>query len=215
MRSSGGLETAVALKLLRSDLDHADEALHRLRDEARVLGHLDHPAIVRAFDIVELSDAEGPVRFTIGTKEPSLLEIEHTGRDVCVHFWLTSTSEAHVNCQPASDDTDGPVTTFQDGITVSVSVSSQPLPAGTEEGGILTYARKDCPPPSELVFNEYGSTSFIGSVLDWVGGRRAHSFRQFPAKGSIVVAECLERGVEPGQIGGGFEEPAEVVHEGI
>ncbi len=54
MHSSGGLETAVALKLLRSDLDHADEALHRLRDEARVLGHLDHPAIVRAFDIVEL-----------------------------------------------------------------------------------------------------------------------------------------------------------------
>jgi len=203
--------TAIALAASLTSVAHAG-ALDDIHVSTQISNGL-APAL--AFDIVELSDAEGPVRFTIGTKEPSLLEIEHTGRDVCVHFWLTSTSEAHVNCQPASDDTDGPVTTFQDGITVSVSVSSQPLPAGTEEGGILTYARKDCPPPSELVFNEYGSTSFIGSVLDWVGGRRAHSFRQFPAKGSIVVAECLERGVEPGQIGGGFEEPAEVVHEGI
>ncbi len=54
MRSSGGLETAVALKVLRADIQHAADALQRLRDEARALGHLDHPAIVRAFDILEL-----------------------------------------------------------------------------------------------------------------------------------------------------------------
>jgi len=54
MRSSGGLETAVALKVLRADLQDAHDALQRLRDEARALGHLDHPAIVRAFDILEL-----------------------------------------------------------------------------------------------------------------------------------------------------------------
>lgn len=54
MRSSGGLESAVALKVLRDDIDMPSEALTRLRDEARALGHLDHPAIVRAFDILEL-----------------------------------------------------------------------------------------------------------------------------------------------------------------
>ncbi len=54
MTSSGGLSTAVALKVLRADIDDAQDALQRLRDEARALGHLDHPAIVRAFDILDL-----------------------------------------------------------------------------------------------------------------------------------------------------------------
>jgi len=54
MTSPGGLETTVALKVLRSDIDVTDDAMRRLRDEGKALGRLDHPAIVRAYDLTVL-----------------------------------------------------------------------------------------------------------------------------------------------------------------
>lgn len=54
MTSSGGLDTLVAIKVLRTDLELPEEALRRLRDEARTLARLDHPSIVRAIDVLQL-----------------------------------------------------------------------------------------------------------------------------------------------------------------
>lgn len=54
MRSPGGLQTSVAVKLLRSDLDLKGDAVLRLRDEGRLLAHLNHPAILKVFDLVTL-----------------------------------------------------------------------------------------------------------------------------------------------------------------
>ncbi len=52
----GGLESEVALKVLRSGLDPAGQAVHRLRDEARLLARLNHPTILKVFDLVVLND---------------------------------------------------------------------------------------------------------------------------------------------------------------
>ncbi|MFK7930227.1 MAG: protein kinase [Myxococcota bacterium] len=57
----GGLERRRALKLLRSDLMHVDEALSRLRDEGRMLAMLEHPAIVQVEDIVRIDGCVGLV----------------------------------------------------------------------------------------------------------------------------------------------------------
>lgn len=54
MRSPGGLESPVAVKLLRADLDLQGEAVRRLRDEGRLLARLNHPAILKVFDLVTL-----------------------------------------------------------------------------------------------------------------------------------------------------------------
>lgn len=54
MRSPGGLETPVALKILRGDLDLQDEAMRRLRDEGRMLARVTHPAVVRAHDLTRI-----------------------------------------------------------------------------------------------------------------------------------------------------------------
>jgi serine/threonine protein kinase len=54
MLSPGGLETEVALKVLRADLELGHDAVRRLRDEGRMLARLDHPAILRVFDLVAL-----------------------------------------------------------------------------------------------------------------------------------------------------------------
>jgi hypothetical protein len=54
MRSPGGLETAVAVKVLRADVDSAGDAVQRLRDEGRLLARLDHPVILRVHDLVML-----------------------------------------------------------------------------------------------------------------------------------------------------------------
>jgi hypothetical protein len=53
-RSAGGLETVVALKVLRSDLKTDDDAVLRLRDEGRVLARVSHPAVVRAHDLTRV-----------------------------------------------------------------------------------------------------------------------------------------------------------------
>ncbi|MCB9684211.1 MAG: serine/threonine protein kinase [Alphaproteobacteria bacterium] len=52
--SAGGVETAVAVKLLHAEVDPESQAVERLRDEGRILGLLDHPAILRVSDLVTL-----------------------------------------------------------------------------------------------------------------------------------------------------------------
>ena len=47
----GGLAKRMAVKVLKPDLDHGDEAVMRLRDEGRMLATLNHPAILRAHDL--------------------------------------------------------------------------------------------------------------------------------------------------------------------
>lgn len=55
MRSAGGLQTTVALKLLRSDIDLQSQAVRRLADEGRLLARLHHPAILRVYDLIRLN----------------------------------------------------------------------------------------------------------------------------------------------------------------
>ncbi|MCA9568440.1 MAG: serine/threonine protein kinase [Myxococcales bacterium] len=54
MRSPGGLETRVAVKVLRADIDLHGSAVQRLRDEGRILARLNHPAILNVHDLVTL-----------------------------------------------------------------------------------------------------------------------------------------------------------------
>jgi serine/threonine protein kinase len=56
MSSAGGLQTEVAVKVLRKDLDPAGQAVQRLRDEGRLLARLNHPTILRVHDLVLLED---------------------------------------------------------------------------------------------------------------------------------------------------------------
>ncbi len=54
MRSSAGLETEVAVKILKSDLDLRADAVKRLRDEGRILARLNHPTILKVYDLISL-----------------------------------------------------------------------------------------------------------------------------------------------------------------
>jgi len=54
MTRDGGLTTAVAVKVLRRDVDPRGQAVQRLRDEAKLLARLEHPAILHVFDQVVL-----------------------------------------------------------------------------------------------------------------------------------------------------------------
>ncbi len=54
MESSGGFRRRVALKLLNPSWDQASDASTRLRDEARLLGRLQHRHIVRVDDLLRL-----------------------------------------------------------------------------------------------------------------------------------------------------------------
>jgi serine/threonine protein kinase len=54
MTSSGGVLTEVAVKLLKEHLDPRAQAVRRLRDEARLLGLLNHPDLLRVHDLVVL-----------------------------------------------------------------------------------------------------------------------------------------------------------------
>ena len=51
----GGFSKRVALKVLRSDLDDAEEVAQRQRDEARILGLVRHRAVVHVDGLVQLS----------------------------------------------------------------------------------------------------------------------------------------------------------------
>ena len=61
MRSSGGLDSTVALKVLRDGLDPSSQAVQRLRDEGRLLARLDYPVILRVHDLVVLNGRVGLV----------------------------------------------------------------------------------------------------------------------------------------------------------
>ncbi len=54
MTSAQGLQTEVALKVLRADLAMSDVAVQRLRDEGKLLARVRHPAIVVVHDLLEL-----------------------------------------------------------------------------------------------------------------------------------------------------------------
>ena len=54
MKTQGGLESDVAIKVLRRDLDPSGQAVERLRDEGKLLARLDHPVILRVHDLVVL-----------------------------------------------------------------------------------------------------------------------------------------------------------------
>jgi serine/threonine-protein kinase len=56
MVSPGGVETEVAVKVLHEGLDPRSQAVQRLRDEARLLGRLNHPAVLKVRDLVLLED---------------------------------------------------------------------------------------------------------------------------------------------------------------
>ena len=54
MESTGGFRRRVALKLLNKSWDSGSDAGRRLRDEARLLGHLEHRHIVRVEDLIQV-----------------------------------------------------------------------------------------------------------------------------------------------------------------
>jgi serine/threonine-protein kinase len=54
MKSPGGLETDVAVKMLHRNLDPDGQALQRLRDEAKMLARVDHPVVLKVHDLVPL-----------------------------------------------------------------------------------------------------------------------------------------------------------------
>ena len=54
MHLGSGLESQVAVKVLRSDLDAEADAMRRLRDEGRLLARLNHPNILTVYDLVRL-----------------------------------------------------------------------------------------------------------------------------------------------------------------
>ncbi|MEQ1571751.1 MAG: serine/threonine-protein kinase, partial [Myxococcota bacterium] len=54
VRTAGGLDQRVAVKLILPDTDARADAVQRLRDEAAVLARLHHPVILAAHDLVEL-----------------------------------------------------------------------------------------------------------------------------------------------------------------
>lgn len=54
MTSSSGVSSDVAVKMLHANLDPRSQAVQRLRDEGRLLGMLQHPAILQIHDLVFL-----------------------------------------------------------------------------------------------------------------------------------------------------------------
>ncbi|MEQ1502556.1 MAG: serine/threonine-protein kinase, partial [Myxococcota bacterium] len=61
MRSPGGLDTIVAVKILRDDLRMDPGAVRRLRDEGRMLSRVRHPSLVHVFDLTRLDGRVGLV----------------------------------------------------------------------------------------------------------------------------------------------------------
>ncbi|MBW1877869.1 MAG: serine/threonine protein kinase [Deltaproteobacteria bacterium] len=56
MISGGGVRSDVAVKVLHQGLDPKSQAVRRLRDEGRLLGYLNHPGILRVYDLVLLEE---------------------------------------------------------------------------------------------------------------------------------------------------------------
>ncbi len=88
MTSPSGVKTTVAVKVLREGLDANSQAMRRLRDEARMLGAMDHPSILKVYDLTQLGgrlalvtefvngqDLEGTFEFGPGVPLKVLVEI--------------------------------------------------------------------------------------------------------------------------------------------
>lgn len=54
MYRDGGVSTEVALKVLAADVAPDSDPVHRLNDEGRLLGALNHPALLKVYDLVYL-----------------------------------------------------------------------------------------------------------------------------------------------------------------
>ena len=54
MKTTGGLSTRVAIKLLLAGLGEGAQAVERLRDEAGMLATVEHPAVLRVVDVTQL-----------------------------------------------------------------------------------------------------------------------------------------------------------------
>jgi serine/threonine protein kinase len=75
MATSSGFEKKVAVKVLKADLADNDKVAKRLRDEGRLLGLLQHPAIVRADDLVQLAGQPAVVmEYVPGANLSALIE---------------------------------------------------------------------------------------------------------------------------------------------
>lgn len=61
MLSSSGLLTEVALKVLRPTVELDPDAVRRLLDEGRMLGRMNHPVVVRAYDLTRIDGRIGLV----------------------------------------------------------------------------------------------------------------------------------------------------------
>ncbi len=90
-RTSEGLEKRVAVKVLREDLPNAETALARLRDEARMLAVLAHPAIV---SVVELTRLDGRIALVTEYVE---------GTDLSRFCAATSLLPARVACEAMAE----------------------------------------------------------------------------------------------------------------
>ena len=102
MTTDTGLVTRVAVKLLRAGASDPANPLERLRDEARVLGRLDHPVILRVNDLIEIDgrtalvmqfidgcDLDGCVRSNNPIPEGAQLEVIGQIADALQHAWGT------------------------------------------------------------------------------------------------------------------------------
>jgi serine/threonine protein kinase len=78
MRSATGLETEVAVKILRRDVGPESQAVGRLRDEGAMLARLDHPVILRVHDFVVL---DGRVALVTEFVDGDDLGVCFAGRD--------------------------------------------------------------------------------------------------------------------------------------
>ena len=80
MSSAGGFRRRVALKLLHATWDPQSEAAQRLRDEARLLGRLQHRHIVRVDDLsatpvtacADATTSDGTTATTCPAPEPTV-----------------------------------------------------------------------------------------------------------------------------------------------
>lgn len=55
VQKAGGIARQMAVKVLKEGLDDEDDAVQRLRDEGRILGMLNHPAILGATDMCRIN----------------------------------------------------------------------------------------------------------------------------------------------------------------
>lgn len=104
----GGFRKPVALKLLHPHLTDSDENLQRLRDEARLLGLLRHPALLGVDDLVQLDGrwalvlelVEGPSLADLVTQHGALpgAVVLHIGRELAGA--LAAAHEATVDGEP-------------------------------------------------------------------------------------------------------------------